>query len=98
MKTFRSLGMALLAVVISIHFTSCGDEYDNSAIIDRVDDLEERVKQLEEICKQINTNISSLQNIVAVLENNDYVTSITPITKDGEEIGYTIRACLNYKV
>ena len=90
MKTFRSLGMALLAVVMCIHFTSCGDDYDDSAIIDRVDDLEDRVKQLEEICKQINTNISSLQNIVAALENNDYVTSITPITKDGEEIGYTI--------
>ena len=90
MKAFRLNGMAIIAILFSISFTSCGDDYDDSIIIDRVDNLENRVTQLEEICKQINTNISSLQNIVAALENNDYVTSVTPITKDGKEVGYTI--------
>lgn len=90
MRTFRLIGMAIIAILFSISFTSCGDDYDDSIIIDRVDNLENRVTQLEEICKQINTNISSLQNIVAALENNDYVTSVTPITKDGKEVGYTI--------
>ena len=78
MKAFRLNGMAIIAILFSISFTSCGDDYDDSIIIDRVDNLENRVTQLEEICKQINTNISSLQNIVAALENNDYVTSVTP--------------------
>lgn len=90
MKAFRLNGMAIIAILFSISFTSCSDDYDDSIIIDRVDNLENRVTQLEEICKQINTNISSLQNIVAALENNDYVTSVTPITKDGKEVGYTI--------
>lgn len=82
--------MALLTVVMSVNFTSCSDDYDDSIIIDRVDNLENRVTQLEEICKQMNTNISSLQNIVAALQNNDYVTSVTSIIKNGQEIGYTI--------
>lgn len=90
MKAFRLNGMAIIAILFSISFTSCGDDYDDSIIIDRVDNLENRITQLEEICKQINTNISSLQNIVVALENNDYVTSVTPITKDGKEVGYTI--------
>lgn len=38
----------------------------------------------------MNTNISSLQTIVNALQNNDYITGVTPTTKDGETIGYTI--------
>lgn len=90
MKTFRFLGITIIAFLVSVNFAACGDDYDDSIIIDRVDNLENRVRQLEELCKQMNTNISSLQNIVAALENNDYVTSVTPITKDGKEVGYTI--------
>lgn len=90
MKTFRFLGITIIAFLVSLNFAACGDDYDDSIIIDRVDNLENRVTQLEELCKQMNTNISSLQNIVAALENNDYVTSVTPITKDGKEVGYTI--------
>lgn len=39
----------------------------------------------------MNTNISSLQTIVTALQNNDYITEITPVMQDGIEIGYTIR-------
>ena len=38
----------------------------------------------------MNTNISSLQTLVTAMQNNDYVTGVTPITKNGENIGYTI--------
>ena len=38
----------------------------------------------------MNTNISSLQTIVEALEENDYVTNVTPVMQDGKEIGYTI--------
>ena len=75
----------LLAVV---GFTSC--KYDDDDIWNSVHGLEDRVAKLEELCKQMNTNISSLQTIVTALQNNDYITGITPITNDGEIIGYTI--------
>lgn len=69
---------------------SCNSDYDDSALTGRVDDLENRVAKLEELCKQMNTNISSLQTLVNALQNKDYITSVVPITKDGETIGYTI--------
>lgn len=76
---------ALLAVVA---FTSC--KYDDDDIWNSVHGLENRVAKLEELCKQMNTNISSLQTIVTALQNNDYVTGITPVMQGGKEVGHTI--------
>ena len=38
----------------------------------------------------MNTNISSLQSIMEAIQNNDYITNVTPVMEDGKEIGYTI--------
>ena len=81
----------LLCFLFAVSVLSgCGGDYDDSALTGRVDDLENRVSKLEELCKQMNTNISSLQALVNALQDNDYITGVTPITKDGETIGYTI--------
>ena len=77
-------------VAALLFMVGCSKEYDDSALVGRVDDLENRVAKLEELCKQMNTNISSLQTIVTALQNNDYVTGVTPITRDGKTVGYTI--------
>ena len=71
-----------------VAFTSC--KYDDDDIWNSVHGLENRVAKLEELCKQMNTNISSLQTIVTALQNNDYVTGITPVMQGGKEVGYTI--------
>lgn len=71
-----------------IVLSSC--KYNDDDLWNSVHGLEDRVAKLEELCKQMNTNISSLQTIVTALQNNDYITGITPITNDGEIIGYTI--------
>ncbi len=68
----------------------CSDEYDDSALSGRVDNLENRVAKLEELCRQMNTNISSLQTIVTALQANDYITSCTPLMENGTQIGYTL--------
>lgn len=65
-------------------------KYNDTPLKNRVGELENRVATLEELCKKMNTNISSLQTIVGALQKNDYVTSVTPVTKNGETIGYTI--------
>ncbi len=65
-------------------------KYNDTPLKNRVGELENRVTALEELCKKMNTNISSLQTIVGALQKNDYVTSVTPVTKNGETIGYTI--------
>ena len=79
-----------LLVAITLIIAGCSESFDDSAIWDKLDDHESRIAKLEELCQQMNTNISSLQTIVNALQNNDYVTSVTPVTKDGETIGYTI--------
>ena len=71
-----------------IVLSSC--KYNDDDLWNSVHGLEDRVAKLEEFCKQMNTNISSLQTLVTALQSNDYITGVTPITNDGEIIGYTI--------
>ena len=80
----------LLAIltIVAISFSGCA--YDDTALVGRVDSLEDRVDALEKLCKEVNANISAMQTIVNALQNNDYVTSVTTITENGEAIGYTI--------
>lgn len=68
----------------------CSDKYDDSALSGRVEQLEERVERLEELCRQMNTNIASLQGLVAALEKDDRIVAVTPIVKEGATVGYTI--------
>ena len=79
-----------LLVALALTIAGCSESFDDSKIWDKLNDLENRIAKLEELCKQMNTNISSLQSIVKALQNNDYVTGVTPITKEGETVGYTI--------
>lgn len=73
-----------------IFAVGCSESFDDSLIWEEINSLKDRVTTLEQLCKQMNTNISSLQTIVTALQNNDYVTNISPITEDGKTIGYTI--------
>ena len=45
---------------------------------------------LQKQCEQMNANIDALQTVVSALQNNDYVTSVTPIYEGVKEIGYII--------
>ncbi len=86
MKQLFRIWIAAALLIVA----GCVEEYDDSALVDRVDDLEVRVQKLEQLCQQMNTNISSLQTIVTALQNKDSVTGVTPITENGKTIGYTI--------
>lgn len=76
--------IGLLLTAATILFAGCS-KYDDSALTGRVDELENRIKTLEELCKRMNTDIASLQTLVTALQNNDYITNVTPV-----ENGYTI--------
>ena len=67
--------------------SSCGDDYDDSELRGDIENLEDRITALEEWQKSVNTDIRSLQSLVAALENKDYVTAVTPL-EDGT--GYVI--------
>lgn len=81
--------LTLFAILLAAALSSCSS-FDDEAIWDKLDDHEERISKLEEMCREMNSNIAALQTIVNALQTNDYVTSVTPVTKGEETIGYTI--------
>ena len=86
---------SMLAILAALFIVSCGDDYDDTAIKNQINDLENRVANLEQLCQQMNTNISSMQTILNALQERDYITSVTPIKEGDAVIGYTINFAIN---
>ena len=80
----KKLHLLLLSITLCL-FAACHNDIWNA-----IDELDGRVTKLEELCKEMNTNITSLQTIVSVVQSNDFITGIVEIKKNGEVIGYTI--------
>ena len=78
----------LVASVLALVVSSCG--YDDTAIWDKVNAVEDRVAKLEELCNKTNSDIEALRTIVTALQQNDYVVSVAPVIEGGKTIGYTI--------
>lgn len=74
----------------TLGFSSCSDDYDDTELRKDIDNLENRVTSLEEWQSSVNTNIQSLQSLVAALESRNYITDVTTAMENGEEVGYTI--------
>ena len=81
MKT-KNVCILLLA---ALTMTAC--EYDDSALWEQVNQNTERIAALEAWQAETNTNIQSLQTL---LNTADYITAVTPVMEEGEEVGYTI--------
>ena len=72
---------SLLSLLLcSLLLFGCSDKYDDSALRNDLNDLENRVAKLEELCKQMNTNISSLQKIVEALQDNLSISKVEQIS------------------
>lgn len=81
--------MKKLAIFLSvITISSC--TYDDSVIWQKITEYETRIAKLEELCSHINTNITSLQSVIKALQSNDYITNVSPIIENSEEVGYTL--------
>ena len=84
MKRILSL-ISVPAIILGVVSCSKVDELD-----DRLSNLEDRMEVIEDLCSKLNENISSLQIIVEVLQENDFITSVSPVVENGETIGYLI--------
>ena len=80
MTTLAVAAMTLLAA-------ACADDYDDSALWDKVNDHEERIAALEKWQEQTNQSIAAMQEL---LNTTDMITGVTAVTEDGETVGYTI--------
>ena len=81
--------------VLCIALAGCKDDFDDSELRKQIADLDGRLTSLEKLCAQMNTNISSMQTIVNALQQNDYITGVTPITEEDNTIGYSITFAKN---
>ena len=78
----------LSLVLCGLLLFGCSKEYNDSALRNDLNDLENRVTKLEELCKQMNTNISSLQKIVDALQDNLSISKVEQIS-DGYIIHFS---------
>ena len=79
-----------LLLLLASSLLGCTQPYDDTEVRKDIENLKERVTALEKLCKEMNANIDAMAAILEALETHDYITSVTPITKDGETVGYTI--------
>lgn len=86
MNRIKLYVMSLLATVTML---SCGKDYDDSALRRDIE-MKTRIELLENWCSTANTQISALQGLINALQQNDYVTGVTPIMEGAKEVGYTI--------
>lgn len=70
----------ILLTLATIALSSCM-KYDDTPVWDKLKDHEDRIAKLEEMCENMNTNISSIKEILNALQNNDYVTGTSTITR-----------------
>lgn len=71
--------------IFSLCLGSC--EYDDAEVWDAINSQEERIAALEEWRETVNENIAALQ---AIVNGNDYITSVEELKEGDEIIGYTI--------
>ena len=81
--------------ILCVTLAGCKDDFDDSELRKQIADLNGRLTSLEKLCAQMNTNISSMQTIVNALQQNDYITGVTPITEGGNTTGYSITFAKN---
>ncbi len=61
-------------VALSMTFTGC---YDDSALWNEIEDLDQRVTNLETVVEDVNNNIDALQTLVNALQNEVSIVSVT---------------------
>lgn len=79
----------LLTILVStamVLSAGCGT-YDDSGIKSEIDGLKNRVAALEVLCERVNGNVSSLQTLVAAIQNQDAIISVTDLP---DKAGYAV--------
>lgn len=84
MKVFSRI-LSLISV-LALFFTGC-QEYDDTEIKGRVDNLESQVTELRLLVEKINSNLTSLVTAVDALNNQDQIVSVEKLPAGN---GYTI--------
>ena len=83
----RTFMQTLAAVALMLLPAACADDYDDSALWDKVNDHEERLAALEKWQEQTNQSIAAMQEL---LNTTDMITGVSAVSEGGQTVGYTI--------
>ena len=83
----RTFMQTLAAVAMTLLAAACADDYDDSALWDKVNDHEERLAALEKWQEQTNQSIAAMQEL---LNTTDMITGVSAVSEGGQTVGYTI--------
>ena len=83
----RTFMQTLAAVAMMLLPAACADDYDDSALWDKVNDHEERIAALEKWQEQTNQSIAAMQEL---LNTTDMITGVSAVSEGGQTVGYTI--------
>ena len=83
----RTFMQTLAAVAMMLLPAACADDYDDSALWDKVNDHEERLAALEKWQEQTNQSIAAMQEL---LNTTDMITGVSAVSEGGQTVGYTI--------
>ncbi|MFI3322885.1 MAG: leucine-rich repeat protein, partial [Rikenellaceae bacterium] len=81
--------ISICCLLATIFFAGC-TESDMNSIREDLNTLTGKVETLTSDVTLINRQIVALQTLVSAINSYDYVTSIEPISENGETVGYTI--------
>ena len=76
----------ILCATLLLTLTSCQHE----DIWNKLREHEQRIEELEEQCRKLNSNIEAIREILAAIQQNDYVTEVMKIMENGVEVGYSL--------
>lgn len=85
-KLFMKTRLVGLLVLLLIGVAAC--KYDDDALWNKLNSLEERIASLEDKLSQMNSDISSMSTIVNALENKISISKVEE-TEDGYKITFT---------
>ena len=81
----RKFLLSLCVLAAGLLSAGCHDE-----IIQKIDELEDRVDDMTLMCNRLNQNLSTLQNLVEVIQRQDMINGITEIRSGSTVTGYRL--------
>ena len=85
-KFLKKANLFLLLAFLLVGVGAC--KYDDDALWDKVNSLDDRVTAVEGQLEQTNSGLSAISTILNALQNNIYVESVTE-TEDGYQIKFS---------
>ena len=87
----KKLINAFLALAAGLAIAGCAKEYDDSALQDKVNNLDKKVTELEKKVNALTEEVTGLATTVKQWKEGGFVESVTEIKEGDVVVGYTVK-------